>query len=90
MICALPLRATYGQEGDGNKDLPINPDSIYALISPVAEQMIEGRDVPIGLSASAWQEDLDTLAAAMRRRNSVCRDSFGRRRIRTTTGFAEA
>ena len=84
MICALPLRATYGQEGDGNKDLPINPDSIYALISPVAEQMIEGRDVPIGLSASAWQEDLDTLAAAMRRRIPYAEtvlggDAFARR-----------
>ena len=84
MICALPLRATYGQEGDGNKDLPINPDSIYALISPVAEQMIEGRDVPIGLSAPAWQEDLDTLAAAMRRRIPYAEtvlggDAFARR-----------
>lgn len=53
----------YGQQGD----LPFSPDSVYTLTDPRAAQVFDGKTVPAGLSAEAWREDLDTLAARMRR-----------------------
>ncbi len=76
-VCLLFPTATYGQADDGQEDLPIDPDSIYHLISPIAEQMTESREVPTRLSASAWQEDLDTLAAAMHRRIPYAEAALG-------------
>ena len=77
IACTLHPAVCYGQDEDGREDLPLDPDSIYNMISPVAEQMTEGHEVPIQLSASEWKEDLDTLAAAMHRRIPYAETALG-------------
>lgn len=69
------LPAAYGQE----EELPFDPDSIYAHINPRAAQVFDGDPVPTDLSAEAWREDLDTLAARIRRRVPYTESATGRR-----------
>ncbi|HHP7239947.1 hypothetical protein [Longibacter sp.] len=61
LLLVLPA---HGQDGE----LPFAPDSIYHRYASTSEQMLGGQAIPTRLSAAEWRADLDTLAAAIRRR----------------------
>jgi hypothetical protein len=63
---------TYAQE-----DLPINPDSVYSVLSGTSEQLLDGQAVPEGLTVAEWRADLDTLAAKMRQRMPYAEAALG-------------
>lgn len=65
-LLALPLvvRPAAGQDGE----LPLDPDSVHRLVSPTSRELLGDAAAPSRVSVSGWRADLDTLAAAMRRR----------------------
>lgn len=69
------LPAAHGQE----RELPIDPDSIYDYTNLRAAEVFDGDPVSTGLSAEAWREDLDTLAARLHRRVPYVESATGRR-----------
>jgi hypothetical protein len=64
LTAALVPTAVHGQK----EDLPIDPDSIYSVISSTSEKLLQGEEIPRELSVAEWRADLDTLAARIKRR----------------------
>lgn len=65
-LCLLALLAPPAAGQDG--DMPFDPDSVHRMISPVSRELVDAKELPSRLSVAEWQADLDTLAAAIRRR----------------------
>lgn len=56
---------------------PFPPDSVYSVLAGTSEQMLGDQAVPERLSVAEWRADLDTLAAAMRRRMPYAEAAMG-------------